>query len=89
MTKLRRTAKMAAKLTAVVVILLMIGYFGFRNKVLEIVITKIQNKVQTEYDSRFTVEKASFYGISGVSLQNVALVPYSRDTIFRIQKHHH
>ncbi|HEY0091646.1 MAG TPA: biosynthetic peptidoglycan transglycosylase [Flavobacterium sp.] len=81
---IRRWAIIAAKVTAVIVLILVIGYFAFRNMALQKVIAKVQSKTQTEYNSKFSVANASFSGISSISLNNVALIPNNADTIFRV-----
>lgn len=75
----------AAKILLVIVILLIIGYFAFRNMILHKVIAKIQDKSQIEYNSTFTVKDAAFRGVSGVDLADVTLKPNAADTLFRIQ----
>jgi len=85
MRTLKRRAILAAKIALIVVAVLVIGYFGFRNMVLEKVIAKVKSKTQTEYNSTFSVKEASFTGVCGIDLVDVALVPNDADTIFRIQ----
>ncbi len=75
----------AAKITLIVVALLVIGYFAFRNMVLQKVIAKVQDKTKTEYNSTFTVKEAGFRGICGIDMTDVTLVPDNADTLFRIK----
>ena len=81
---IKRWAITAAKITAVAVVLLIVGYFCFRNMVLHKVIARIQEKTQTEYNSTFTVAASTFRGIGGVDLTDVTLKPNNADTLFRI-----
>jgi hypothetical protein len=84
MSKVKRIAIRAAWITLVVVVLLTVGYFSFRNMILQKVITKVQAKTQTEYNSSFLVKTAKFRGVCGVDMTDVVLVPNNADTIFRI-----
>lgn len=52
--------------------------------ILQKVIAKISHKVQTEYQATFTVQEASFSGISAVKLSGISLVPAQHDTLMRI-----
>ncbi len=75
----------ALKIALVLVALVVIGFFAFRNMILEKVIAKVKDKAQTEYNSTFSVKQAKFHGISGVDLTDVALVPNNADSLFRFQ----
>jgi hypothetical protein len=82
---IKRWGIRAAKIAVVIVLLLVISYFAFRNMVLQKVITKVKDKTQTEYNSTFTVKEAKFRGICGIDMIDVTLVPNNADTIFRIE----
>jgi len=41
--------------------------------------------MERDYDSTFSVKKAAFVGISGLSLSEVVLAPKNVDTLFSIQ----
>lgn len=82
---IRRWAIRAAKISLILVALLVIGYFAFRNMMLQKVVAKIKDKTQTEYNSTFSVKEAKFRGISGIDLTDVALVPNNADSLFRVQ----
>jgi len=77
---------LAAKIFVVFILLAIIGLFSFRDTLLQQIITKTATKMQTEYDSRFLVKKASFEGLSGINLTDITLVPNKADTLFKIQK---
>ncbi|MEO8255581.1 MAG: transglycosylase domain-containing protein [Flavobacterium sp.] len=85
-----KTAKqkliLGAKIAAALVVILLICIFSFRETLLQQVIAKTTAKMKTDYNSQFVVKKASFEGISGVSLTGVTLVPKDADTLFNIQK---
>src|SRR6187431_35245 len=83
--KIRRAAIKAAKITAIIVVILVIAYFAFRNMVLQKVVTKIQDKTLTEYNSTFSVKEAKFRGICGIDMTDVTLKPNNADTLFRIE----
>ena len=42
--------------------------------------------MQVDYNSTFTIKKASFNGLSGLNLTEIILVPKNADTLFKIQK---
>lgn len=82
-TKMKRWTILAAKILLVLVAVVVIGYFAFRNMVLDKVIAKIKDKTQTEYNSTFSVKEARFRGIAGIDMTDVALVPNNADSLFR------
>ncbi|MDR6966706.1 hypothetical protein J2X31_000704 [Flavobacterium arsenatis] len=67
-------------------VLLIVLFFAFRNTILDKAIDRIANKMERDYDSKFTVKEASFQGLTGVSMQEITLVPKGQDTLFSIQK---
>jgi len=54
--------------------------------ILQKVIAKVSDKMEREYNSRFTVKEAVFKGFSGIELTDIALVPKNADTLVRIQQ---
>lgn len=84
MSTIKRIAIKTAKVMLVIVVLLIIVYFAFRNTILQKAIVKIQEKTQTEYNSSFSVKEAKFRGVSGIDMTDVTLVPNNADTLFRI-----
>lgn len=60
--------------------------FVFREALLQKAIAKIESKLATEYNSKLTIEKAQFDGISGIELQNITLVPNQADTLLSVAK---
>ena len=41
--------------------------------------------MEHDYDSNFSIKKASFQGFSGISLENVLLVPKHADTLLNVE----
>jgi Transglycosylase len=66
--------------------LAVVGFFGFRNMILQKVVAKVQHKMETEYNSTFTVKSAKFSGLSGISMKGITLVPQGADTLLNIQE---
>ncbi|MFY0482593.1 transglycosylase domain-containing protein [Flavobacterium sp. PLA-1-15] len=67
-------------------VLLILLFFAFRNTILDKAIEKISTKLETDYDSKFSVKEATFQGLTGVSMKEITLVPKGQDTLFSIQK---
>jgi hypothetical protein len=74
------------KVLAVLFVALIIAFYIFRDSVLQQTIAKVSNTMEIDYNSTFSVKKASFDGISGINLSDVILVPKNADTLFKIQK---
>ena len=77
---------LTAKITAITAIVVLIGVFVFRDLLLQQAISRVSLKMERDYDSSFSIKKAAFVGISGLSLSEVVLVPKNADTLFSIQK---
>ncbi|KOS08377.1 glycosyl transferase [Flavobacterium akiainvivens] len=71
---------------ATIVVLAVVGFFGFRNMVLQKVIAKVQHKMEADYNSTFTVKEAKFSGLNGISVKGITLVPKGADTLLNIQE---
>ena len=67
-------------------LVLLIGLFVFRNMVLQQAIAKVSFKMKHEYNSDFSIKKASCVGFSGLSFSDIILVTKNADTLFNIQK---
>lgn len=76
----------ALKVLAVLVVLLAIGLYFFRNSLLNQAIAKVTHKMAVSYNSDFSVKDASFEGLSKIKLTDVVLVPKNADTLLRIRK---
>jgi hypothetical protein len=77
---------LAAKIIVGVLFVLITSLFIFRNMVLKQTIAKISLTMARDYDSDFSIKKASFVGLSGLIFSNIILVPKNADTLFNIQK---
>ena len=67
-------------------LVLLIALFVFRNMVLQQAIAKVSFKMKHEYNSDFSIKKASCVGFSGLSFSEIILVTKNSDTLFNIQK---
>ncbi|OHT46664.1 transglycosylase domain-containing protein [Flavobacterium tructae] len=76
----------ALLILALVLVVLFLGFYFFRDSLLKQAIAKVTHKMNTEYNSTFSVKSASFDGLSGIKLTNVILVPKNADTLCHIQK---
>ncbi|BFM42798.1 biosynthetic peptidoglycan transglycosylase [Flavobacterium sp. CFS9] len=76
----------ALLILALVLVVLFLGFYFFRDSLLKQAIAKVTNKMNSEYNSTFSVKSASFDGLSGIKLTNVILVPKNADTLCHIQK---
>lgn len=81
----RQKVLLAVKIIAVIFVLAIGLFFIFRNSLLQKAITKVSTKMETDYNSKFSVKSASFEGFSGVALQDVLLVPKNADTLLKMQ----
>lgn len=74
------------KAIAVLLLLIAIGLYIFRDYLLQQAIEKTSIKIEQKYNSNLTIKNAAFEGFSGISLTEITLVPKDADTLFRIQK---
>lgn len=77
---------LAAKIIIGTILVLFIALFVFRNMVLQQTIAKVSIKMERDYNSNFSIKKASFVGLSGLNFSEIILVPKNADTLFNIQK---
>lgn len=84
--RIKKTALWVLSIFVVLVILSGIAFFAFRNSILEKAITKISGKMDTEYNSTFTVKEASFHGLSGIEMKGITLAPKNADTLLDIKE---
>ena len=64
---------LAAKILSVVFISAIVGFYFFRDELLQQTLVKVSNKMEQDYNSTFSVKKASFDGFAGVNLTDVIL----------------
>lgn len=81
----KQKAILAAKIVGVLFVLCIGTFFIFRNTILQKAITKVSDKMETDYNSKFSIKTAFFEGFSGVALENVLLVPKNADTLLNVQ----
>lgn len=67
-------------------LLIAIGFFVFRDSILQQAIEKASTKIEQKYNSNLSIKKAAFDGFSGISLTEITLTPKNADTLFSIQK---
>jgi len=84
-----RTRKQKIILTfaiiCVIFVLALIGLYTFRDTLLQKAIVRVSDKMDREYDSRFSIKSAKFNGLTGVEMKDVILAPKNADTLFRIE----
>ncbi|MFN8273651.1 MAG: transglycosylase domain-containing protein [Flavobacteriaceae bacterium] len=72
---------LALKITAALLVVLMVLAIVFRDSLLQEAIAHISKKMAREYDSQFSVKHAEFSGLTGVSMQDIVLKPKHSDTL--------
>ena len=82
----KQKALLFLKFLAVFIALSFVMLFVFRETLLEKAIAKIEKKLATEYQTKLTIEKAQFDGLSGIELQKINLVPNQADTLLSVEK---
>ncbi|WP_159799900.1 transglycosylase domain-containing protein [Flavobacterium sp. MK4S-17] len=70
---------------AVIIMLAFAGFFAFRNMALQKIIAKVSEKMESRYNSSFTVKAASFKGFSRIEMQDISIVPKKADTLLDIK----
>ena len=84
--KTKKQKVVLAIIIIAILLVLAIGlFFIFRNSILQKAITKVSAKMETEYDSKFSIKSASFEGFSGIALENILIVPKNADTLLNVQ----
>ena len=85
----KRTLKQKLLLTAAIVgvllALLTASAFIFRDAILKKAIIRISEKMESDYDSDFSVREAKFDGFTSVDMKGILLVPKKADTLFSIE----
>jgi hypothetical protein len=76
----------AAKIIGITLVVVVIALFVFRNALLQQTIAKVSFKMESEYNSDFSIKEASFVGLSGLSFSEIVLAPKNADTLFNIHK---
>ena len=73
------------KLLFLILFLGIITIVFFRNAILESAISKIDTKLNREYQCRFHVKSAQFHGLSDLEFEEISLVPQKADTLVSIK----
>ncbi|MGO4772683.1 biosynthetic peptidoglycan transglycosylase [Flavobacterium sp. W22_SRS_FK3] len=76
----------ALRIIALVLVVLCVGLYFFRDSLLKQAIAKVTHKMAVDYNSTFSVKSASFEGLSGIKLTDIILVPKNADTLFNIKR---
>jgi len=82
----KQKAVLFLKIFALIITICIVLLFVFRDSLLQTAIAKIENKMANDYDTKLTIEKASFDGISAVQFQKINVVPNNADTLFSVEK---
>jgi hypothetical protein len=82
----KQKALLFLKFLAAFITLSIILLFVFREALLQKAIAKIENKLETEYQTKLTIKKAQFDGLSEIELDKVNLVPNEADTLLSVEK---
>ena len=82
----KQKALLFLKIFAVTITISLILLFVFRDSLLQTAIVKIENKMANDYDTKLSVEKANFEGVSSVQFQKINVVPNNADTLFSVEK---
>lgn len=77
---------LTAKIVTVAFVALVIGFFVFRNLLLQQLVSRVSTKMESDYSCKFSVKETSFVGFSGIKMSDILLVPKNADTLFNIQK---
>ena len=77
---------LAAKILFAVLLIVVGGFIFFRDSLLNQALDKVSTKMTQQYNSNFTVKKASFDGLNGIDLYDVVLAPKNADTLLNIKK---
>lgn len=82
----KQKALLFLKFFAAFLALSIVLLFVFREALLQKAIAKIEDKLATEYQTKLTIEKVQFDGLSGIELQKINLVPNQADTLLSVEK---
>ncbi len=80
------TFKKTAIYLSVAIALLLIVFFIFRNTVLHSVLDKKCASFKDKYRAELQISTARFSGITGITLENISLVPEQGDTLLKCGK---
>lgn len=75
----------ALKILGIILVLILVALYYFRDSLLKQAIAKVTHKMAVQYNSNFSVESASFDGLSTIHLTDVVLAPINADTLVKIK----
>lgn len=87
-TKKRSTKQklvLATKIFAALFVLVIALALVFRESILQKALVEVSEKMNRDYNCKFSVKEAKFEGLTGVAMKDVLLVPHQADTLFRIE----
>lgn len=82
----KQIAILVLKIFVVLIVLSVISFFVFRDTLLQKAITRVSDKMTTDYNSSFIVKEASFKGFSGIEMKGITLVPKNADTLLQVSE---
>ncbi|NVO02060.1 MAG: transglycosylase domain-containing protein [Bacteroidetes bacterium] len=92
MAKKRISIKKVIKVFAfsifVIVVLIPILYFSFRNVLLHNILDKKIKAFSEKYPATLSVENSKFESLSSLSIQNIAITPTNKDTLLKVSSIH-
>ncbi|GAA3760310.1 transglycosylase domain-containing protein [Flavobacterium ginsengiterrae] len=74
----------ALKILGIIIVVLCIALYYFRDSLLNQAIAKVTHKMAVDYNSDFSIKEATFNGLSTIKLTDVVLVPKNADTLLKI-----
>jgi len=81
-----RVFKKSLLYTAIVFALLLMAFFIFRNTILHTIINNKCNAFKEKYKAEIVVGTSSFKGFTGVTVEDISVIPDQRDVLFRSGK---
>lgn len=81
----KKTLRIAIASICLIITISAVSFLVFRDSILESAIERTSTKMKIDYNSTFSIKKASFEGLSGINLQEITLAPKNADTLFHIQ----
>lgn len=86
MKKTKQKVILSLKIIGSFLLLGLVLLFAFRNTILDKVIHRIDAKLEREYQSNLTIQKAEFHGLTNLEFHDISLVPYEKDTLVSISE---
>ena len=86
MRRKKQKGLLILKICGILVLLVLVMIFAFRNALLNKVIHRIDAKMEKEYQCNLTIQKAEFHGLTNLEFQQIALVPKNADTLIHINE---